>query len=54
MPADHVMILVGKTTNLLSRNYDFYPTKQLILLISDASFNFWKKLIWKSKKIAEK
>ena len=28
--------------------------KQLILLISDASFNFWEKIIWKSKKTAEK
>ena len=53
MPADHVIILAGKTTNLLSRNYDFYPSNWFSLFRTFL-LTFEKNIIWKSKKNAEK
>ena len=53
MPADHVIILAGKTTKLLSRNYDFYLSNWFPLFRTPL-LTFEKKSNMKVEKTAEK
>ena len=53
IPADHVIILAGKTINLLSRNYGFYPSNWFPIFRMPI-LTFEKKNNMEVKKTAEK